>query len=111
MGIYDRLWSLLEDACVELDIKAAELGIYGGGSQFNELSKLLHQRSLLKSELETQQSLVTVIKQMISYTTLSMGEIATSVLADLMKEAAAANTIVTTTVNKTHHQKNLSLPS
>lgn len=84
-----------------MDIKAAESGAdsRGGGSDFVELATLLRQRSLLKAELEAQQSIVTLYEQMISYTTLSMGSSATSVLGNLMQDAATARTGVTTTVS------------
>jgi hypothetical protein len=92
LGIYNRLWSLLIGACTELDIKLALL-ISGedspsGSSTYNHFSTLLRKKSILQMELETQQNYVSVVDEMVTYSSLTLPDAETnSFLGQLHKSA------------------------
>lgn len=75
LGIYDRLWTLLEEACTSLDLRLAEAN-HGlpssGGSTFNQYSIVLEQRSSLKAQLQSQNSHAEMLQQLSTYLTLSL---------------------------------------
>ena len=58
LGIFNRLWTLLEDACTELDLQLAEVGVGDntGGGSFSQYSAILNERSQLATWLSTQTS-------------------------------------------------------
>ena len=75
LGIFDRLWTLLEDACTERDMRMAEANHGGGGvgtDTFVQYSATLQQRSCLKAQLESQLAHVTVLEQFVTFVTLSL---------------------------------------
>lgn len=91
LGIYNRIWDLLCDACHDLDLQLAHVSGGGGNcvgdSSFTRYSNALHRRSSLKLELQTQESYGTVINQMITYALLS-SPTDEDFLSGLRKEAA-----------------------
>ena len=59
LGIFNRLWTLLEEACTELDLRLAgeSHGSPGiGGLTFSHYSVILEQMSSLKVQIESQTS-------------------------------------------------------
>ena len=74
---FDRLWTLLEDACTELDLRMAEVnhgeGGVGSGS-FIEYSIALQQRSALKSHLESRMAHVTLLEQLATFLAVSSAD-------------------------------------
>lgn len=72
-----------------MDFKLAEGGGGGGGTSFNSYYEgTIRQRSTLKMELQTQNSFVEYIEEMITYTTLTMpGPTNSPFLEGLRKEA------------------------
>ena len=75
LGIFNRLWTLLEEACTELDLRLAEEshGLPGtGGSTFNQYSVLLEKMSSIKVQLESQTSHTRVLEQLAVYLSLSV---------------------------------------
>ena len=80
------------EACTELDLKLAECSDsdVNGGLSYAQYITLLRRRSLLRMEMETQQSYVTVMDQLVMYTALALPE-AEDTLTELQKEAASAH--------------------
>lgn len=92
LGIYNRLWSLLEDACAELDLRLAASGDSGeGGLSYSLYSSRLKQRSELQSQLQTQLGYASVAEQLATYLSMSLpNPESNQTLQGLLKEAAAA---------------------
>jgi hypothetical protein len=111
LGIFNRIWTLLEEACIEMDFKLAEAGGGGGSSSFNTYyESTLGRRSTLKLELETQQSYVAHIDEMITYTTLMMpGADDSDFLDGMREEATATHSRIHTMVQYMQTTKNSSL--
>jgi len=94
LGIFDRIWTLLEEGCTELDLKLAESssGSDFGGSKFREA---LARKSLLLSELDRQKTYTTLLDQMTTYLCLTLPDAQTSsFLQELKKEAETAHNIL-----------------
>ena len=94
LGIYNRIWTLLGEACTELDLKLADCSGSGsdisGGESYSHYIDLLRIRSLLRMEIETQQSYVCVLDELVTYIALALpGENAT--LTELQEEAVSAH--------------------
>ena len=97
LGIFNRLWNLLEDACKQLDIKLAEanLGSGTGGSTFQQYSTALQQHSSLKSQLQSRKEQVTMLEQLNTFLTLSLPDPESSALVHgVRSEATTARRIV-----------------
>ena len=91
LGIFDRIWTLLEENCTELDLKLAESsGSDLGGSTFSDYSGALKERSLLLLELNNQKSFAALTDQLATYFTLSLANPQTSDRLSEMKKTAAA---------------------
>ena len=94
LGIFDRLWTLLEEACTELDLRLAteRHGQPGsGGATFNQYSLLLEQLSTLKSQLESQTSHAELLEQLATYMSLNLPDPENSApLIAIRREAAVA---------------------
>ena len=97
LGIFNRLWTLLGEACTELDLKLAECSGSGdnisAGESYSHYIALLKRRSLLRMEMETQQGYVKVMDQLVTYTALALPD-ADDTLTELQKEAVAAHKIL-----------------
>ena len=77
LGIFDHLWTLLEEACTELDLRLAEGNNGEGGigsGTFIQYSVALKQRSSLKFQLDSQMAHVTVLEQLATFLTLSLAD-------------------------------------
>ena len=70
LGIYNRLWTLLEEACHELDFEVATCDIPTSSSDPSTSS--FKQLSLLNVELETQKNEAIVLSEMLTFSTLTM---------------------------------------
>lgn len=107
LGIYNRLWSLLEEDCTELDLKlaASSPGAVSGGVSFQQYSSRLKDRASLKAKLETQQSYAMLAEQLTTFLSLSNGE-ESETLQTLRGEAAAARKKANDMVHP-RHIKNL----
>lgn len=95
LGIFNRLWSLLGDACSELDLKLAESsrGNVNGGSTYNHYVALLRRRSVLRMEMENQQNHVTVMNEMVTFASLTLPDAEhNNILKELRMDADAAHT-------------------
>lgn len=70
LGIYNRLWTLLEEACHNLDFKLAscDASASDGASSNSGFSQL----SLLRVELEAQKNLAAVLSEMLTFTALTV---------------------------------------
>lgn len=109
LGIFDRIWTLLEDACIELDIKLAECGDSScGGSSFAYYVSLLKQRSLLKLELESQRGYLTLIDQMATHLSVTRGP-SDNFLNELRKESANTRKSIDAKVKQKVQQKGLTI--
>ena len=93
LGIYDRLWNLLCDACHELDLKLAGLGGNDDGSIFSRYSNAIQRRSTLELEIETQKNYVTLIDQMATYAMINSG-LTNDFVTGLKSEAATTRHII-----------------
>lgn len=71
LGIYDRLWELLEGACTELDLLLAKHTSTGGiGNSFDEYVASLKKREQLQASLHTAEQWVTMLDQLVTYFSL-----------------------------------------
>lgn len=91
LGIFNRLWTLLEEACTELDLRLAEesCGFPGtGGSTFNQYSVLLEQMSSLKVQLKSQTSHAEVLEHLAVFMSLSLPNAETNELLKAVRREA-----------------------
>ncbi len=92
LGIFYRLFSLLEDACHQLDFKLAQNTSPSPASQtsFNEYSLALHQTRELQDEREKLDEAAATLEQVASYLTLHLPDPLTSpVIRGLSADAAS----------------------
>lgn len=67
LGIYDRLWELLEKACTELDLLLAEHTSVGGdGNTYFRYVEALRKKEKLTSTLTTAEQCATLLDQLVS---------------------------------------------
>ena len=95
LGIFNRLWSLLSDACSELDLKLAESSEeqVNGGSTYNHYVTLIRRRSVLRTEMNNQKNYVTVVNEMVTFASISLSDAEhNSVLKELRRDSDAAHT-------------------
>ena len=88
LGIFNRLWTLLEEACTELDLRLAgeSHGSAGlGGSTFKQYSVILKQMSSLKVQFESQVSHARVLEQVAVFTHLTLSNPDSSELLKVMR--------------------------
>ena len=74
LGIFNRLWTLLEEAYNKLDLQlAADCDGSGtGGATFSLYSVLLGERSRVTSQLEAQLSQATMLEQLAIFMNLNL---------------------------------------
>lgn len=70
LGIFNRLWTLLEDACSELDFKLATAGVDTASTSHID-STVLRKLSTMRIELSTQRNYASLITEMITFYTLT----------------------------------------
>lgn len=65
LGIFKRIWTLLEEACIDLDFK---LALHGHDSSSDPVcdNYTINQISALRVELQIQQSYADILKEMIT---------------------------------------------
>lgn len=71
LGIYDRLWELLEGSCTELDLLLAEHTSLGGKeNSFGEYVGALKKREQLSLSLSAAEQRVTALDQLVTFLSL-----------------------------------------
>lgn len=88
LGIFNRLWTLLEDACKSIDFKCA---VEGSGAGFSDDDVCdLNRLSRLKQELSTQRGYANLLSEMLTYSILTLGsEDIRTLVANLKDEITA----------------------
>ena len=74
LGIFTKLYGLLEDECHALDLELALLSRKDAHSSFDTYSQELQMLRLLQSELKQAEEAYAVLQQMTTYETLVIGE-------------------------------------
>ena len=71
LGIYDRLWELLEADCTELDLLLAEhtcSGVGTGvGNSYEDYVTALRKRERLKDSLAVEENRATTLEQLVTF--------------------------------------------
>ncbi len=89
LGIFNRLWELLKNSVVDLDISLAECS----ESDFDEpaFRELLKRKAIVTSEIESQKSYASLLDEMATYHCLTLLNPQTnSFVEELKKEASIA---------------------
>ncbi len=73
LGIFKRLWNLLEDACGELDFKPAIAYVDTASNSPFDIATL-KKLSLMRIELDTQRNYANVVTEMITFYTLTVDD-------------------------------------
>ena len=91
LGIYNRLWLLLEESCKELDfiLATSSSGSVSGVSCCDHDD--LHKLSNLKLELDTDRKYSEHISELLTYYTLTSDDLSSNVYASLKTELEATN--------------------
>lgn len=73
LGIFDRLWTLLEEACTELDLYLAESASHdwGAADTFDRYASALNHLSELKEKRFTQEQQSSMLSQLATYLSLT----------------------------------------
>ena len=101
LGIFNRLYNLLEEACHELDLLLAEhiSGEQGSGTSHDQYSSALHQLSELKERLGVERQAADLAEQVNTYLVLTLPDTQESQqMQALRQEASARRRRVTATV-------------
>lgn len=73
LGIYDRLWELLEGSCTELDLLLAQHVTVGWlGTSFDQYVAALKRREALSVSLTAAEQKVTLFDQLVTYFSLHL---------------------------------------
>ena len=101
LGIYDRLWELLEGACTELDLLlASHISVGGLGNTFDEYVLALRKREKLNDSLTAAEQKVTLLDQLVTYFSLRLPNASQNQQLKHLREAASkdllevANTVI-----------------
>ena len=93
LGIYDRLWELLEGACTELDMLLAKHTSTGGagglGNSFDEYVAALRKREQLNEKITTCQQRASVLDQLVTCLSLHTPNAAQNPHLKVLREAAS----------------------
>lgn len=90
LGIFNRLWVLLEDACSELDLLLAQYSSgSSSGSTFEQYSSALKEEQQLKSALQLEVNKATMLEQLVTYITIHTPSASTD-MTTLRHEASKA---------------------
>lgn len=103
LGIFNRLWTLLEAACQELDFKIAlENASSGSTGDTNAISvSMVRKLTLMKFERDTLQKMADVTSEMFTYSSLIAEDPSTdSACQSLSKDVSTA---MKTVANKVYH--------
>ncbi len=88
LGIFNRLWKLLENSCQELDFKRSleiSSASHSVGGHCNDIHKL----SSLRAEIEVQKKYGSVLSDMLTYCVLTSNTGGTNELEDSLKAELA----------------------
>ena len=91
LGIFDRLWTLLEDDCIELDIKLATSSDEQSNSKIAEYLDMAKRRSVHISAISCQRNVITLLDEMVTYSALTLGG-SSEVLVQLTRQSKTAHT-------------------
>ena len=90
LGIYDRLWELLEGACTELDLLLAQHASVGGlGTSFDEYIVALKRREEQSAALTEAEQRVTALDQLVTFFSLHLHNPAHNQQLRLLRESAS----------------------
>lgn len=90
LGIYDRLWELLEGACTGLDLLLAKHVSVGGlGSSYDEYVAALKKREELSVSLTAAEQRVTMLDQLVTYFSLHLPNPSQNQQLKIIREAAS----------------------
>jgi hypothetical protein len=100
LGVFYRLYTLLEESAHKLDLSAAMLAQdgSGGGVSFANYSSALQEMSSLKEQSEKQTQLVTTLEQLSTYLALTLPQDSPA-LDRVRKEAVAQRKLLHDVVN------------
>ena len=99
LGIFDRLWGLLEDACIELDLHIVRHKEAMDGNTFGQYSGALDDVVRLRKKMEVQQQHSSVLRDMISFLMLHLPDPANDpTLKQAMKQVSDHERAITSTV-------------
>ena len=90
LGIFNRLWTLLEEQCKELDFSLATESVTSASSFCNGSADTLTRWSNLKLELEADLKYTEVISDLITYTTVAVEDIVSNTFYSSLKEELEA---------------------
>jgi hypothetical protein len=92
LGIFNRLWELIENACNELDLHLAEFEEGGDfGNTFDKYASALKKRDALKLTLPQKEQTATTLEQLVTFFSLTLPNPLTNVtLINLRQEASKA---------------------
>ena len=96
LGIFNRFWSLLSDACSKLDLKLAETSeeSVSVAARTTTMS-IFRRRSVLRTELSNEQNHVTVTDEMVTFASISLPYAEhSSMLKELRRDVDAAHTLL-----------------
>lgn len=101
LGVYDRLWELLESACTELDLLLAEHASTEGrtGDSFGTYVDALRKRDELKSSLAMEEQKANLLEQLLTYFSLTL-QAATPSLRVISEEAKKTRLGITSLVKQ-----------
>ena len=103
LGIYNRLWSLLGDACNELDLMLAysSLDNISSNGTYSQYVSLVKRRLQLQYEVSDQQNYLFVMNEMVTFASISLPDAEHDVLKELHKDIDASNVSLSNKVNRT----------
>ena len=111
LGIFDRLWELLEESCTELDLHLAEHDSGGTFDRtFARYKAALVETSQLKSQLESLKQSVTVLDQLVTFFSLRVPNPSQNTSLQTIRKEAGNKTIeIKRTVSIVQHFCELTL--
>lgn len=90
LGIYDRLWELLEAACTELDLLLAKYTSAGGlDNSFEEYVSALRKREELNSKLTAAEGRVRALDEQVTFFSLHTPNAAVNQQLKILREATS----------------------
>lgn len=72
LGIFNRLWDLLEGACTKLDLELAKENDGMDGNTFEQYSQALHKAAVLREQLKVEQQHSVVLGNLTTYMMLNL---------------------------------------
>ena len=72
LGIFNRLWDLLENACTQLDLELAKESDGMDGNTFERYGQALHKAAVLREQLKVEQQHLVVVCNLATYLMLNL---------------------------------------